>query len=263
MTYSGPMDAVLAERDKLRADLAEAMRQRAHWMEEARNYCKNNEDARAEVERLRADANARAVEELRMQAEGCDKAAANWARELKVATDAGHRDRLESRINQLEGVAHHIRARIAELSKPAAKESEPSPQEKQRRSFAFGNTSIENPRITPEMVDAEAEKLAKESEPVQANTFNVYGVTFTADPKAPRSAVQQALAWIGHAFTSVTTMVETKPEEPDWTVTLAAQAKNSYARTDEPVEESTARLLAMVVEGLCHLGREVRRGGAK
>ena len=54
-----------------------------------------------------------------------------------------------------------------------------------------------------------------------------------------------------------------EPEEPDWTVTLAAQAKNSYARTDEPVEESTARLLVMVVEGLCRLGREVRRGGAK
>ena len=88
---------------------------------------KDLDDARAEVERLRADANARAVEELGMQAEGCDRAAAGWARELAIVTDAGHRDRLESRINQLEGVAFHIRKRIAELSKPAAKESEPVP----------------------------------------------------------------------------------------------------------------------------------------
>ena len=38
-----------------------------------------------------------------------------------------------------------------------------SPQEKeeQRRSFAYGNTSIENPRITREMIDQEAEKLAR------------------------------------------------------------------------------------------------------
>ena len=32
-------------------------------------------------------------------------------------------------------------------------------QEEQRRSFAFGNTAFENPRITRAMVDEEAEKL--------------------------------------------------------------------------------------------------------
>jgi hypothetical protein len=38
-----------------------------------------------------------------------------------------------------------------------------SPQEKeeQRRSFAYGNTKIENPRITREIIDQEAEKLAR------------------------------------------------------------------------------------------------------
>ncbi len=33
-------------------------------------------------------------------------------------------------------------------------------KEEQRRSFAYGNTNIENSRITRQMVDDEAEKLA-------------------------------------------------------------------------------------------------------
>lgn len=43
----------------------------------------------------------------------------------------------------------------------AAKNTVPSPEEKeeQRRSFAYGNTNIENPRITRETVDREAEAL--------------------------------------------------------------------------------------------------------
>jgi hypothetical protein len=42
-----------------------------------------------------------------------------------------------------------------------AKKAVPSAQEKeeQRRSFAYGNTKIENPRITREMVDREADVL--------------------------------------------------------------------------------------------------------
>ena len=35
----------------------------------------------------------------------------------------------------------------------------PEQKEKQRRSFAFGNTNIENPRVTRETVDKEAEAL--------------------------------------------------------------------------------------------------------
>jgi len=35
----------------------------------------------------------------------------------------------------------------------------PSEQEAQRRSFAYGNTNLENSRITREMVDEEAELL--------------------------------------------------------------------------------------------------------
>jgi len=35
----------------------------------------------------------------------------------------------------------------------------PEEKEQQRRSFAYGNTKIENPRITREMVDQEAEAL--------------------------------------------------------------------------------------------------------
>jgi hypothetical protein len=43
----------------------------------------------------------------------------------------------------------------------AAKIIKPSKEqnEKQRRSFAYGNTNIENPRITRETVDKEAEGL--------------------------------------------------------------------------------------------------------
>jgi hypothetical protein len=46
----------------------------------------------------------------------------------------------------------------------AAKTIKPTPkqQEEQRRSFAYGNTSFENSRITREMVDRQAELLAKE-----------------------------------------------------------------------------------------------------
>lgn len=35
----------------------------------------------------------------------------------------------------------------------------PSEREAQRRSFAFGNTNIENPRITRQTVDQQAEKM--------------------------------------------------------------------------------------------------------
>jgi hypothetical protein len=38
----------------------------------------------------------------------------------------------------------------------------PEQREEQRRSFAFGNTAFENSRITREMVDRQADELAKE-----------------------------------------------------------------------------------------------------
>ncbi|HVM92853.1 MAG TPA: hypothetical protein VMT67_08590 [Terriglobales bacterium] len=45
----------------------------------------------------------------------------------------------------------------------AAKKVVPTPEEKeqQRRSFAYGNTNIENSRITREMVDHAADALGK------------------------------------------------------------------------------------------------------
>ena len=47
----------------------------------------------------------------------------------------------------------------------AARSANPTPQhrEEQRRSFAFGNTAFENDLITREMVDQQADKLARES----------------------------------------------------------------------------------------------------
>jgi hypothetical protein len=45
----------------------------------------------------------------------------------------------------------------------AAKKAVLTPEEKeqQRRSFAYGNTVIENPRITREMIDRAADALGK------------------------------------------------------------------------------------------------------
>lgn len=45
----------------------------------------------------------------------------------------------------------------------AAKKVVPTPEEKeqQRRSFAYGNTKIENSRITREMVDRAADAIGK------------------------------------------------------------------------------------------------------
>lgn len=38
----------------------------------------------------------------------------------------------------------------------------PAQREEQRRSFAYGNTAFENKRITREMIDRQAEKLAED-----------------------------------------------------------------------------------------------------
>ncbi len=48
----------------------------------------------------------------------------------------------------------------------AAKKAELTSEEKeaQRRSFAYGNTKIENDRITRELVDREAERLTSQDE---------------------------------------------------------------------------------------------------
>jgi hypothetical protein len=46
----------------------------------------------------------------------------------------------------------------------AAKTAKPTPEhrEQQRRSFVYGNTHFENELITREMIDREAENLAKD-----------------------------------------------------------------------------------------------------
>jgi hypothetical protein len=48
----------------------------------------------------------------------------------------------------------------------AARDAKTTPEhrEEQRRTFAFGNTHFENSRITREMVDRQADELAKERE---------------------------------------------------------------------------------------------------
>jgi hypothetical protein len=54
-----------------------------------------------------------------------------------------------------------------EILLEAAKRVTPSPQqhEEQRRSFAYGNTSFENQLITREMIDRQAEAIARERNP--------------------------------------------------------------------------------------------------
>ncbi len=47
------------------------------------------------------------------------------------------------------------------LEKTKGVEVSPEQKEQQRRSFAYGNTNIENSRITRETVDQAAEKLKK------------------------------------------------------------------------------------------------------
>jgi hypothetical protein len=54
--------------------------------------------------------------------------------------------------------------RELELLIEAARKVRPSPeqQEEQRRSFAYGNTAIENEMITRKMIDEQAEAIARE-----------------------------------------------------------------------------------------------------
>ena len=40
-------------------------------------------------------------------------------------------------------------------------EMSPAQQEQQRRSFAYGNTRLQNPRITRELIDEQAEALTR------------------------------------------------------------------------------------------------------
>lgn len=63
-------------------------------------------------------------------------------------------------LNQVSGKEAAMTAELEKLL-DAAKGTRLSGEEseKQRRSFAFGNTNIENPRITRETIDKEAEKL--------------------------------------------------------------------------------------------------------
>ena len=49
------------------------------------------------------------------------------------------------------------------LDRTKAVKLSPEEKEEQRRSFAFGNTNIENSLITRETVDREAEELKKSS----------------------------------------------------------------------------------------------------
>ena len=45
------------------------------------------------------------------------------------------------------------------LDKARSRVMTPEEKEEQRRSFAYGNTKIENPRITREMVDKAADEI--------------------------------------------------------------------------------------------------------
>ena len=161
---------------------------------------------RAEVERLRADANARAVEELTKLREQARAAGANsWVGPVWLALWCHNR--------------------IEELSKPAAKESQY--------------------RL---MIQTCPPK------PAVPNGCVVDPYSSLCCDRGTKSCIEE------HNGEESAAMVETKPEEPDWTVTLAAQAKKVLLGPAGPAHLACS-LLVKVVEGLCHLGREVRRGG--
>lgn len=67
---------------------------------------------------------------------------------------------------EFEGRVSYIAVMTDNLKKllDAAKKAKPNAEhrEQQRRSFVYGNTHFENELITREMVDREAEKLAKD-----------------------------------------------------------------------------------------------------
>jgi len=228
---------------------------------------------RAEVERLRAtDKEAKSAFAPWVQGPGIVGGILHLQEEV---------ERLRAEANA--GNAFLIGARIVELSKPAAKESEQqhgqestataapsrSPQgegvevpSRGQEQGASRPRGIGKPAHPPGARGGESGIVAesqghRSGETVSYRSFSVFGVTFTADPRAPRSAVQRAMEFITHAFSAVTTRADMKPEEPDWTVTLAAKADVASVRADK------VRLLDLIVEGLCNLGREVRRGGAK
>lgn len=172
---------------------------------------------RAEVERLRAEANARAVEELRAVLKKCGTLSFGWY-------DLGD----------------YCEERIAELSKPAAKESE--------KQHGQESTATAAPSRSPQGEGVEVPPRGQDQ-----GASGPRGLGQPAHPPGARGGESGIVAESqGH-----------RPGEAvsDWTVTLAAQAKAAYARSDEPAEELTVHLLAMVVEGICNLGREVRRGG--
>jgi hypothetical protein len=58
--------------------------------------------------------------------------------------------------------AHVMTEKLKELLEKAKNiKLSPEQKEEQRRSFAYGNTNIENPRVTRETVDQAAEELKK------------------------------------------------------------------------------------------------------
>ena len=370
MTYSGPMDAVLAERDKLRAEVerlawnlagistiacAESLDHYVPGQDWERaalgdtvKLVRKLQESRAEVERLRAtDKEAKSAFAPWVQGPGIVGGILHLQEEVeRLRADANARA-----VEELRKLHHRswygvvdldreIDKRIVELSKPAARESEPvkldglviggvkvtkdnlkcffdapdvpvpngcvvdpyssrccdrgtkscieehngeestataapsrSPQgegvevpPRGQEQGASRPRGIGQPAHPPGARGGESGIVAesqghRSGETVSYRSFNVFGVTFTADPRAPRSAVQRAMEFITHAFSAVTTRADMKPEEPDWTVTLAAQAKVAYVNSAEPADELKVRLLSLVVEGLCNLGREVRRGG--
>jgi hypothetical protein len=66
---------------------------------------------------------------------------------------------LVARFNYKDVMTDNLKKLIeaAKMAKPTAEH-----REQQRRSFVYGNTHFENSLITREMVDREAEKLAKD-----------------------------------------------------------------------------------------------------
>lgn len=112
----------------------------------------DNARLQADLAAARADQAAMARRELQAEIDRCENAAQHWQGSADAELDQRAKGRLESRVDQLRGVAHHMKERLAALP---AQQPEPKPdaakkpppmtdeeREAQRQSWAKGELAI-------------------------------------------------------------------------------------------------------------------------
>ena len=80
-----------------------------------------------------------------------------------VGERSPERERSAAVEERVRGLEERTAEKVEVLGHGLAPRGTPAQQEEQRRSFAYGNTKIENDLITRQMIDEAAERLAKKS----------------------------------------------------------------------------------------------------